>query len=102
MNTESILRELELFRQKLCYFAGQFRDFARQIAADPSSVERGDLVMMCATLLIVALFLLGGVIRFLTEPWKKKLQSLLTTLLVLLVLAVVAFLVLRRVPLPGM
>ncbi len=62
MNTESILRELELFRQKLCYFAGQFWDFARQIAADPSSVERGDLVM----------------------------------------LAVVAFLVLRRVPLPGM
>ena len=53
MNTESILRELELFWQKLCYFAGQFRDFARQIAADPSSVERGDLVMMCATLLIV-------------------------------------------------
>ena len=102
MNTESILRELELFWQKLCYFAGQFRDFSRQIAADPSSVERGDLVMMCATLLIVALFLLGGVIRFLTEPWKKKLQSLLTTLLVLLVLAVVAFLVLRRVPLPGM
>ena len=102
MNTESILRELELFWQKLCYFAGQFRDFSRQIAADPSSVERGDLVMMCATLLIVALFLLGGVIRFLTEPGKKKLQSLLTTLLVLLVLAVVAFLVLRRVPLPGM
>ena len=51
---------------------------------------------------MVALFLLGGVIRFLTEPWKKKLQSLLTTLLVLLVLAVIAFLVLRRVPLPGM
>ena len=102
MNTEIILRELELFWQKLCYFAGQFWDFARQIAADPSSVERGDLVMMCATLLIVALFLLGGVIRFLTEPWKKKLQSLLTTLLVLLVLAVIAFLVLRRVPLPGM
>ena len=50
----------------------------------------------------VALFLLGGVIRFLTEPWKKKGESLLTTLLVLLVLAVVAFLVLRRVPLPGM
>ena len=66
------------------------------------TVGRGDLVMMCATLLIVALFLLGGVIRFLTEPWKKKGESLLTTLLALLVLAVVAFLVLRRVPLPGM
>ena len=101
MNTESILRELELFRQKLCYFAGQFRDFARQIAADPSSVERGDLVMMCATLLIVALFLLGGVIRFLTEPWKKKLQNLLTLLIFLLVLAVAAFFALRGVPLPN-
>jgi hypothetical protein len=102
MNTEIIRQELEAFWQKLCYFAGQFWDFARQVAADPSSVGRGDLVMMCATLLIVALFLLGGVIRFLTEPWKKKGESLLTTLLVLLVLAVVAFLVLRRVPLPGM
>ena len=60
-------------------------------------VARGDLVMMAATLLIVVLFLLGGLIRFLTEPWKKKWESLVGTLLVL---AVIAFIVLKKVSIP--
>ena len=100
MSIELIRQELELFWQKLCYFSRLFWDFARQVIRDPSMVSRGDLVMMGATLLIVALFLLGGLIRFFTEPWKKKGESLLTTLLVLLTLAVVAFFVLKKISLP--
>ena len=56
--------------------------------------------MMCAAALMVALFVIGALIRFITEPWKKKGESLLTTLLVLLILAVAAFFVLRQIPLP--
>ncbi|MBQ3481548.1 MAG: hypothetical protein IJQ43_08030 [Oscillospiraceae bacterium] len=100
MSAEMIRRELEIFWQKLCYFFGLFLDFARQVVEDPSMVARGDLVMMAATLLIVVLFLLGGLIRFLTEPWKKKWESLVGTLLVLLVLAVIAFIVLKKVSIP--
>ena len=100
MTPEIIRQELELFWRKLVYFSEQFLDFARQIIKDPTIVERGDLALMAATLLIVVLFIIGGVIRFLTEPWKKKLQSLLATLLVILVLAVIAFFVMRNVPLP--
>lgn len=99
MNTEMIRQELQLFWQKLSFFFGQFLEFVRQVAADPSIVERSDLIMMGATALIVGLFLVGGLIRFFTEPWKKKGQSLLRALLVLLILAVAAFFVLRRVPL---
>ena len=101
MSLQTLEQELELFWQKLCYFGAQFWDFARQVVADPSMVQRSDLVLMCATLLIVALFLVGGVIRFITEPWKKKGESLLGTLLVILALAVIAFFVLRGVPLPN-
>ena len=100
MSIEMIRQELELFWQKLCYFSRLFWDFALQVIRDPSTVSQGDLVMMGATLLIVALFLLGGLIRFFTEPWKKKGESLLTTLLVLLALAVIAFFVLKKITLP--
>ena len=57
-------------------------------------------MLIGATALIAALFLIGGLIRFITEPWKKKGESLLGLLLTLLVLAVAAFFVLRRLPLP--
>ena len=100
MTIEVIRQELALFWQKLCYFFNLFLDFARQVVKDPTMVSRGDLIMMGATLLIVVLFLLGGLIRFLTEPWKKKWDSLVVTLLVLLALAVVAFIVLKKVSLP--
>ena len=100
MTIEVIRQELALFWQKLCYFFNLFVDFARQVVKDPTMVSRGDLIMMGATLLIVVLFLLGGLIRFLTEPWKKKWDSLVVTLLVLLALAVVAFIVLKKVSLP--
>ena len=100
MPIEVIRQELALFWQKLCYFFTLFLDFARQVVKDPTMVSRGDLIMMGATLLIVVLFLLGGLIRFLTEPWKKKWDSLVVTLLVLLALAVVAFIVLKKVSLP--
>ena len=100
MTIEMIRQELALFWQKLCYFFGLFSDFARQVVKDPTMVSRGDLIMMGATLLIVVLFFLGGLIRFLTEPWKKKWESLAVTLLVLLVLAVIAFIVLKKVSLP--
>ncbi len=100
MSSETIWQELELFRQKIAYFFGQFLLFARQLIRDPSIVPRGDLVLMGATALIVVLFLLGGLIRFFTEPWKKKLQTLLGLLIFLLVLAAAAFFVLRGMPLP--
>ena len=101
MSSETIWQELELFRQKIAYFFGQFLLFARQLIRDPSIVPRGDLVLMGATALIVVLFLLGGLTRFFTEPWKKKLESLLVTLAVLLTLAVIAFFLLRGVALPN-
>lgn len=101
MIIETIQQEMESFWQKLVFFSGQFWDFARQVFRDPTIVARGDLILMIATLLIVALFLLGGIIRFITEPWKKKGESLLGTFLVLLVLAVIAFIVLRGIPLPN-
>ena len=60
MTIEMIRQELALFWQKLCYFFNLFLDFARQVVKDPTMVSRGDLIMMGATLLIVVLFLLGG------------------------------------------
>ena len=99
--TGVISQELSLFWQKLAYFCGQFAAFVRSLIEDPSIVSTGDLILMGATALIVVLFLLGGLIRFFAEPWKRKARSLLTTLLVLLVLTVVAFFVLRAVPLPN-
>ena len=100
MSTGIIGQELELFWQKISYYFGQFAVFVRQLIRDPSIVSRADLVMMCAVALIAVLFVIGALIRFITEPWKKKGKSLLTTLLVLLILAVAAFFLLRLVPLP--
>ncbi len=100
MKTADIMRELTLFWQKLSYYFTQFAIFVRRLIRDPSIVSRRDLVLIFAAALIVALFLIAGLIRFLTEPWKKKLQSLLTLLAVLLVLAVAAFFVMRAFPLP--
>lgn len=98
--TEMIRQELGLFWRKLVFFFGQFQEFVRQIIDDPASVTRWDRAVMAAILLIVVLFVIGGVIRFLTEPWKKKGEILLVTLLVILVLAIIAFFVLRNIPLP--
>lgn len=100
MKTEGIIRELTLFWQKLSYYFARFADLVRRLIENPSIVSRRDLVLICAAALIAALFLLAGLIRFLTEPWKKKLQSLLTLLVVLLVLAVIAFFAMRAFPLP--
>ena len=93
------IHTLKLFWKKLCYCAGQLGAFVRRLIADPTIVSRRDLVVMCAAALVVALFVLAGLIRFLTEPWKKKAESLLILLLALLILAAVAFFVLRAVPL---
>ena len=46
MSSETIWQELELFRQKIAYFFGQFLLFARQLIRDPSIVPRGDLVLI--------------------------------------------------------
>ena len=100
MSTGIIGQELELFWQKISYYFGQFAVFVRQLIRDPSIVSRTDLVMMCAAALIVALFVIGALIRFITEPWKKKGESLLILLAVLVVLAVIAFFVMRGIPLP--
>ena len=102
MSMEAFVQELLLCWEKLKYLSRLTWDMARGIAADPGSVAKGDLIMMAATLLIVALFLLGGVIRFFTEPWKKKGESLLVLFLILLVLAVILFFVLRAVSVPGL
>lgn len=100
MSTGIIGQELELFWQKISYYFGQFAVFVRQVIEDPSIVSRLDLILMGAAALVVVLFLVAGLIRFFTEPWKKKGRSLLTALLVLLALAIVAFFVLRAIPLP--
>ena len=44
--------------------------------------------------------MIGALIRFITEPWKKKGESLLILLAVVVVLAVIAFFVMRSIPLP--
>ena len=100
MSTGIIGQELELFWQKISYYFGQFAAFVRQLIRDPSIVSRADLVMMCAVALIVALLVIGALIRFITEPWKKKGESLLILLAVVVVLAVAAFFVMRGIPLP--
>ncbi len=100
MSTGIIGQELELFWQKISYYFGRFAVFVRQLIRDPSIVSRTDLVMMCAAALIVALFVIGALIRFITEPWKKKGESLLILLAVVVVLAVIAFFVMRSIPLP--
>ena len=100
MDTGNLMRELELFRLKIAYYFGQLASFIRRVIDDPSVVSRSDLVVLCAAALIVALFLAAGLIRFITEPWKKKAESLLVLLLVLLIAAAAAFFVLRGVPLP--
>ena len=100
MSTEVVRQELELFWRKVSYYFGHFVDFVRQLIDDPSIVPRTDLILMGAAALIVVLFVIGGLIRFFTEPWKKKGRSLLVTLAALLVLAVVFFFVMRAVPLP--
>ena len=93
-------QELELFRQKIVYFFGLFVDFVRQVIAEPSMLKSIDLILICAAALVVVLFLIGGLIRFITEPRKKKGESLLILLAVLVVLAVIAFFVMRGIPLP--
>ena len=100
MSTGIIGQELELFWQKISYYFGQFAVFVRQLIRDPSIVSRADLVMMCAVALIAVLFVIGALIRFITEPWKKKGESLLILLAVVVVLAVAAFFVMRGIPLP--
>ncbi len=97
-----IVQEIVLSWEKLKYLCALMLDLARGIAADPGSVSRGTLIMIGAVLLIVVLFVIGGLIRFFTEPWKKKGEALLTLLVFLLVLAVILFFVLRTVETPGL
>ena len=98
MITEEIVRAWE----KLKYLCALMLDLARGVAADPGSVAKGDLILMGAALLIVALFAIGWLIRFITEPWKKKGEALLTLLVTLLVLAVLLFFAMRAVEVPGL
>ena len=96
-----IVQEIVLSWEKLKYLCALMLDLARGIAADPGSVSRGTLIMLGAVLLIVVLFVIGGLIRFIAEPWKKKGEALLTLLVFLLVLAVILFFVLRTIEVPG-
>ena len=101
MTKGSFIQELALSWEKLKYICALMLDLARGIAADPGSVPKGTLILIGAVLLIVVLFVIGGLIRFIAEPWKKKGEALLTLLAFLLVLAVILFFVLRAVELPG-
>ena len=101
ISTEAIWQEILLCWEKLKYFAAVLYDLARGVVAEPGSIARGDLILMGAAAPIVALFLLGGLIRFITEPWKKKGEALLTMLIFLIVLAVILFFVLRAIEIPG-
>ncbi len=100
MSNQGLWQEIVLCWQKLGYYFGQFLVFVRRLIDDPAIIPMRDLVLIGAIALILALFLVGGVIRFFTEPWKKKLQTLLGLLIFLLVLAAAAFFVLRGMPLP--
>ena len=60
---ETVISELQAYWEKLCFFWRKFADTARSVAADPGSVNKGDLILMCATLLIVALFVIGEIVR---------------------------------------
>ena len=102
ISTEAIWQEILLCWEKLKYFASLLYDLARGVVAEPGSIARGDLILMGAAVIIVALFLLGGLIRFFTEPWKKKGEALLTLLVTLLVLAVLLFFAMRAVNVPGL
>ena len=102
ISTEGILREILLCWEKLKYFAALLYDLLRGAVAEPGSIARGDLILIGAAAVIVALFVLGGLIRFFTEPWKKKGEALLTLLVTLLVLAVLLFFALRAVEVPGL
>ena len=97
---ETIVQELTLFWEKLRYFALRLSEMPRSLIEDPSSVSKGDLAMMAVTALLIVGFLIGGVIRFLKAPWKKKGGMLLSTLLVILIVGTILFFSLRGVELP--
>lgn len=100
MTREMLVEELTLFWQKLVYLFGKMTEMVRGLRVDPGSVSKGDLAMMLATAAVILLFVLGGILRFLKAPWKKKPGMLLQTLLVILVVAVILFFALRGVKLP--
>ena len=100
MKTELIREQLSNFWLKLQYYFKQAVDFARQLIDDPTIVSRSDLIMIGAAALIVVLLVLGGLIRFFTEPWKRKGQSLLMSLVILLALAFGLFLIVWNLPMP--
>ena len=102
ISTEALRRELVLCWEKLKYFISLLLDAVRGVGGEPGSIAKGDLILIGAAALIVALFLLGGLIRLFTEPWKRKGEALLTLLVTLLVLAVILFFVLRAVDVPGL
>ena len=97
-----ILQEIVLSWEKLKYLCVLMLDLARGVAADPGAVARGDLILIGAVLLIVVLFVIGWLIRFITEPWKKKGEALLAMLALFLALAIILFFVLRTIEVPGL
>ena len=101
MREDNFLQEMALFWQKVCYFYDQFLSFAREVKADPSRIARADLILIGAALLVVALFVLGWLIRFFTETWKEKGKMLLTALAVVLFVVAAAYFLSRYVPMPA-
>ena len=98
---ETLANELSLFWLKLRFFGGKTTQAWHSFLSEgPGGVSKGDFAMMVLTLLAVALFLIGGVFRFLKAPWKKKGGMLLTALLVILIVAILLFFSLRAVELP--
>ena len=97
---ETLTQELTEFWEKLRYFALRLAEMPKALIEDPDSVSKGDLAMMALTVLLVVGFLIGGVIRFLKAPWKKKGGMLLSTLLLILIVGAILFFSLRGVELP--
>jgi dolichyl-phosphate-mannose--protein O-mannosyl transferase len=102
MTKGTFVEELALSWEKLKYLLGLLMDLLRGVATNPGSVTKGTLIMLGAVLLIVVLIVTACIVRFITEPWKKKGEALLTLLVFLIVLAVILFFVLRAIEVPGL
>ena len=100
MTKANFVSELQLYWQKVCYLFGKTVDLVRGIFQHPGMLAKGDVFVAGAILLIVALFLIGGLIRFIGASWKGKGKALLGMVVSLLILAVIFYFVLLNYQIP--
>ena len=100
MTKANFVSELQLYWQKICYLFGRTVDLVRGIFQHPGMLAKGDVVVTALILLIVAIFLVGGLIRFIGASWKSKGKALLTLVLTLLIVAVIFYFILLNYQIP--